>query len=157
MGELMNTKADEDKVWNLLVTNYEECEYHGLSMEELKEFLQDEWSRDFNGMFIGRDVDCIGRLGIFFYEDKAYVGYEDFEKQQWVCSFDLDACNRPDWDEYVRLTPDNTQEFSFLRCSIIPKSRAMQMVENYLASGRLEGLYLSGTDGKPVIASGGHP
>jgi hypothetical protein len=149
----MDNDAIEAKVWYLSVTNYEEYECHRLSMQELKELIADEWDRRFNGLFIGRDVDCVGRLGVFFYDDMAYVAYEDFEREEWHCSYDLAACDRPDWDELIRLTPDDTHEFSFRRCSIIGKKHAFQIIETYLSSGRVEGLYFSGSDGKPVIGN----
>lgn len=146
----MSNEMIPDKVWNLYVTNYEEYECHELSKEDLREMLQEQWDRNFSGFMIGRDVDCIGRLGVFFYDDNAYVAYEDFEKGEWRCSYDLGACDSPDWDEMVRLTPDDTQDYSFRRCSIIAKTRAMQIVNRYLNSGELVELYLSDSKGKPV-------
>lgn len=147
----MSIEASQDKVWNISITNYEEYECHELSREELQAMFQDEWNREFNGIFFGRDVDCVGRLMVFFKEDSAYVAYEDFEKQEWRCSYELEACERPDWDELVRLTPDDTQEYAFRRCSIISKDRALQIVERYLISGELQDLYLSDASGKPVM------
>ncbi len=147
----MNSQASQEKVWNISVTNYEEYECHQLSKEELQEMFQDEWNREFNGIIIGRDVDCLGRLMVFFKDGNAYVAYEDFETQQWRCSYELEACERPDWDELIRLTPDDTQDYAFRRCSIIPKERALRIVESYLATGELQNLYLSGPTGKPMM------
>jgi len=147
----MSNESGQKKVWNIYVTNYEEYECHELSQEELQEMLQDEWNREFNGIFVGRDVDCTGRLMVFFQADSAYVAYEDFERQEWRCSYDLEACERPDWDELIRLTPDDTQDYAFRKCSIISKDRALGIVECYLASGDLNDLYLSDATGKPIV------
>ncbi len=116
--------------------------------------LQEEWGREFNGIFIGGDVNCIGRLMVFFQGDLAYVAFEAvFEREQWRCSYEVRmACDGLDWDELVRLTPDDAQEYSIRRCSIIPKDRAWHIVKSYLQSGELEGLYLSSANGKPVLA-----
>src|SRR5262249_25635361 len=116
------------------------------------ELLEEEWNREFNGVFIGRDVNCLGRLATFFRGDSAYVAYEDFESPEWPCSYDLEACERADWCEMVRLTPEDTQEYSFRKCSIIPKNRAWRIVAHYLASGELVDLYLSDAIGKPVLS-----
>lgn len=146
----MTTSEDSvENVWNLSVTNYEEYEYHELSREELQEILREEWNRSFNGLFVGRDVDCVGRIGAFFYQDQAYVAYEDFEKQALCCSYDPTVRERSDWDSYVRLTPGNTHDFSFRRCSIITKASAMQIIENYLQSNKLDKLYFLDSDGRP--------
>lgn len=147
----MNNEPSHEKVWNIYVTNYGEYECHDLSKDELQGILEDEWNREFNGIFIGRDVDCIGRLMVFFQADSAYVAYEDFERQEWRCSYELDACERPDWDELIRLTPEDTQDYAFRKCSIIPKERALRIVERYLASGELDDLYVSAATGKPIV------
>jgi hypothetical protein len=146
----MNNEFTEDKAWNLSVINYKEYEYHELSIADLQEVLQEEWNRPFNGMFIGQDVDSVGNLGVFFYHDMAYVGYDDFSNEQSWCSYDPEACDRPGWDEMVRLTPDDAHDFAFVRGSLIPKERAQQIVEDYLSSGEITGLYLTGRDGKPL-------
>ena len=147
----MNNESNHEEGCNVYVTSYAEYECDELSLEELHEMLQDEWCREFNGIFIGRDVDCVGRLLVFFRADSAYVAYEDFENQEWRCSYELEACEKPDWNELVRLTPDDTQDYAFRKCSIISKDRALQIVERYLASGQLDDLYLSGVTGKPVV------
>jgi hypothetical protein len=150
----MKEENEHEKVWYLSCTNYKESEFHHLSMEELRELLEAEWQQHFNGLFIGRDVDCSGRLGAFFLGERAFVAYENFDTSEWRYSYDLTACERRDWDDMVRLTPDDTQDYAFRRCQLIPKQRAWEIVERYLSTGSLSGLYLSDKDGKPVIESG---
>jgi hypothetical protein len=146
----MDSLHTDNKRWSLNVTNYDEYEYDGLLVSELRRLILEECAREFSGMFIGRE-DCAGRLGVFFFWDDAYVAYEDCDKQQWQCSYDLDALKRPGWEEYVRLTPDDTHDYSFRRCSIIPKKRALEIVDRYLSTGELKGLYGSGSDGRPTL------
>ena len=137
--------------WNVQLQNYRNYEYHELTIGDLKEILEDEWSCEFNGIFIGRDRDCTGQLGIFFRADSAYVAYEDFDHQQWWCSYNLAACDAEDWNELVRLTPDDAEDFTFRKCSIISKQNAWQIVEQYLLTGSKAGLHRSGNDGKPEL------
>src|SRR5262245_52237498 len=118
--------------------NYVEEEFHRLSMEDLRELLEAEWEQPFNGLIIGRDVDCVGRLWAFFRGESAYVSYEDFDSIYFRNTFDLAACDRPDWEKMVRLTPDNAQDWSFRKCEIIPKARAWEIVDRYLNTGSLE-------------------
>lgn len=145
----MSSEEDEGKVWNIYITNCEEFECHGLTKADLHEMLEDEWNREFNGIIIGRDRDCRGRLIVFFKGKSAYVAYDDFDDPRWLCAFDLEACKSEDRDELVRLTPDDTQEYSFRRRSVIPKERALRIVERYLTSGDLQGLYADTKDGLP--------
>ena len=147
----MSDHSDQDKVWNIAVTNYGEYEYHELSKAELKEIFQEQWKERVNGILIGRDVECVGRLGVFFSDDMAFLAYEDFDNRQWRYSYDLKACEKADWNELVRLTPDDAEEYSFRRCSIIPKDCALEIVEHYINTEEVDGLYLAAPDGKPVI------
>ena len=145
----MQHDQQHDRAWNIFLTNYDEGEYHRLSKEELLGILQDEWEKDFNGIFIGRDVDCVGRLGIFFKGVEAFVGYEDFENNLFWASYDAKAREAADWDQMVRLSPDDSQEWSFQRCSIIPKRAAWDILEHHLATLEVLGLYLLDSDVKP--------
>jgi hypothetical protein len=149
----MKGKSEHEKVWYLALTNYEESEFHYLSINDLRELLEAEWDQHFNGIFIGRDVDCVGRLGVFFLGESAFVAYEDFDTGECQVSFDLTAIDRQDWDRMVRLTPEDTQEYSFRQCNLIPKPRAWEIVDSYVSSGSLDGLFLSSMDGKPLIES----
>jgi hypothetical protein len=152
-GDNVERDQDQDKAWNTYLTNYGESEYHRLSKEDLLDILQEEWGRAFNGIIIGRDIDCVGRLLVFFCHSDAYVAYEDFVNNAWWCSYHLKACAEPGWDELVRLTPDDTEEYSFRRCSIIRKEQALTIVQYYLTSGELRGLYKSDENGKPILGS----
>jgi hypothetical protein len=96
-------------------------------------------------------LTALGASECFFNHDQAYVCYEDFDTGQWRCSGGFMECDGPSSDEYVRLTPDDTQEYSFIRSSIIPKARALKIVERYLASGELDGLYPLDSMGKPAV------
>jgi hypothetical protein len=132
------------------VTNYGEREHHDLSLSGLQELLLQEWKREFNGLIIDRDEEGVGRLYAFFSGELAYVAYEDLDNEQWRCSYDLDECKRTGWDELVRLTPDDTQDYAFRKCSLISKDRAMRIVNDYVASGNVVNLYLMGPTGQPV-------
>jgi hypothetical protein len=141
---------EQDQAWNLFVTNYGEGEYHSLSKEDFLDLLDEEWARDFNGIFIGRDVDCIGRLGVFFYHSSAYVGYESFVSNDWWSSFDPSVCYEPNQREMVRLSPDDTQDWSFPRCSIIPKDQAWVIVEEYVNTKLLVNVRKEGGSDAPA-------
>lgn len=147
----MNTDSRRGKVWNIFITNYKERVYHGLSVEEIEGIVQEEWEREFNGIDVGSDVGCLGHLMVFFQGDNAYVAYEDIGTREWRCSYDLEACDRPDWEQMVRLTPSDTHDYSFRRCSLVSKECARQIVKRFIQSGDLKDLYLTDANGKPVI------
>jgi hypothetical protein len=134
------------------MASHAEGEYHHLTKQELLELVQDEWTREFNGFFIGRDIDCVGRLCVFFHRDRAFAGYEDFDNKLFLASCDAEACNGRNWDELVRLTPDDAEEYSFRRCSIISKKQAWTILQEYVNSRRLIELYLENKEGKPMVA-----
>jgi hypothetical protein len=131
-------QASPDDEWNVLLL-HEGAECHHLSKDELLGILEDEWAREFNALFIGRDVDCVGRLGTFFFGDTAYVCYEDFEMERWLCSRGpKDAV--AGGDTLVRLSPENAEEYSFPRQSLITKAEAWVILRDYVASLQLTGL-----------------
>lgn len=143
----------QENAWYVMFMNYDDGEYHHLSRTALLEILREEWGKQFNGFFVGRDVECVGRLGVFFQGMHAYIGYEEFDSTNWWSSFDLNACETPDCNEMVRLTPDDAEDFSFRRCSLIPKEAAWLILEEYVTSLKVAGLYLEDGNGKPIIGS----
>lgn len=147
----MQDNQNQDKPWYLILV-FENWEMHELSGEDLLELLREEWAKDFNGLFIGRDIDGVNRLGVFFSDNRAFVGLENFVSDAFSCSYNPAARSAADWDEMVRLSPRDREDFSYRRCEIISKEQAWEMLEEYLLSGRVRGLYLLGADGRPVNA-----
>jgi hypothetical protein len=60
--------ASPDSEWYIVLLN-EDAEYHHLSKDEVLSLAEDEWAKESNALLIGRDEDCIGRLGAFFLGD----------------------------------------------------------------------------------------
>lgn len=147
----MTNHDDEAKVWNVTFMNYGEHEYLDFSLNELQVILREEWQREFNGLIIGPDIECRGQLFAFFWGERAYIAYEDFGTKEWKCSYDMQACERPDWNDLIWLAPDDAQDRPFRKCSIISKGHAWQIIQTFLASGELQDMYVSGATGKPAI------
>lgn len=147
----MTNEICQNGEWNLSLSNYDEYEYHDLSRNDLLSILNDEWHQSFNGIIIGRDINCAGRLHVHFLDDTAYVAYEDFVNGEWKQTFDLKVCEEHAWDYLIRLSPDDAHEYSFPRCSLVPKQVARAIVDRYVDTGELDGLYLADVNGKPVI------
>jgi hypothetical protein len=127
-----------DDEWNVLLL-HENAEYHHLSKDILLSILQDEWGKEFNALFIGRDVDCVGRLGAVFLGDAAFVSYEEFATGRWLFSRGPDD-PRSGGDRLVRLSPENAEDYSFPRRSLITKPEAWAAIRTYVASFQLTGL-----------------
>ncbi len=146
----MGSKYDSN--WNLALLN-DGGEYHHLSKDELLELVGEEWYRDYNAMFIGRDVDCVGRLGVFFMAQSAFVGYEDFERQLFWSAYVPSAREKANWSEMIRLSPPDTNDWSFRRSEIVSKEHAWAIVDYYLASSQTIDMWLLDADGKPTLVA----
>jgi hypothetical protein len=132
--EIPSTKSSPDEGWNIHLV-HEDAEYHHLSRDDLLAILEDEWEKEFNALLIGRDVDCLGRLGAFFLGDAASVYYEEFDTGRWLSSYGPNG-----GDELVRLSPENAEDYCFLRCQLIDKAGAWYIVQSYVASLQVVGL-----------------
>jgi len=126
----MISQDRRDEAWYIALTRDGGGEYHHLSKDALVEQLTEEWNREYNGIFVGRDIDCEGRLLIFFRGQDAQVFYEDFVNGRWLSSYNPTVSNESDRAELVRLSPENTEESSFPRYSIISKARLSRLFDS---------------------------
>jgi hypothetical protein len=119
-----------------LVRVHENWEYHHLSRDDLLDLLRQEWARDFSAFLVGRDVECVGILEVFFLADMAYVSYVGFDGNRWLASTSPDPAD-PEQDEMVRLSPVDHEDFSFPRRFLVPKVEAWRVIQEYVSSLRV--------------------
>src|SRR5262249_52931666 len=127
MALAMESRLDNE--WYILLL-HEDAEYHHLARVDLFDLLREAWAKEFNALFIGRDVDCLGRLGAFFRDESAYVAYEEFDTGRWLSSHNPSGAEG-NGEEDVRLSPDNAEDYSFLRRLLITKTEAWAIVQEY--------------------------
>jgi len=118
---------------------HENVEYHHLLKDDLFEILKGEWAKEFNALLIGRDVDYAGRLNAFFLKEFAWIGYDQFDTGKCFSSRSSNS-TETSIDTFVRLSPENVEDYSFPQNSIISKQQAWSIVREYIASLWLVGL-----------------
>jgi hypothetical protein len=139
-----------EEKWGIYVTNYEYYESHMLSEEDVTELLNIEAELPFNGIFVSLDIDPKGRLGIYYMDSSAIVMYENYSTGRWLSSSCEEYQLREDWNRVVRLSPRDSEEYSFLQCAVIEKDLGIEIVKKYISTFELERLYPVGTDCRPI-------
>jgi len=135
--------------WSLCVTGYEERNYgQDLPAVELERILAEELSQEFVTVSLGRSTG--DGIDVFLYCDSAVVLYGDQAGRKW-CSVDLEHVNEPNSGQLVRMSPHDSEDFSFPRWNVISRQVALRVLRSYIDNLQPNGLYAVGLDGTTLL------
>lgn len=146
----MSNQTDSTN-WSLVVENYQSYDYGTeLTLPQLEMLLSAELNKEFNSLTItDKDGNCIS---IFYKANDATVLFRDRRTGHCWSSYNIQRVHDPKASAFVRLTPNDAEDFSFEAYRVIPKQEAIQVLKHFIAHGGPIGLYLVGEDGKPQLS-----
>ncbi|HXG10418.1 MAG TPA: hypothetical protein VNK04_11690 [Gemmataceae bacterium] len=149
----MDKEIDRSRKWTFFVHNCESRHYGtDLTLAELEALIPEEWNRDFNNLYLA-NWDRKNDLSITFQGNNAVVLYSDYKTGHHWSSCDLRRVHDPKAAEVIRLSPEDSEDFSFEGYRVIPKQEAFRILKHYMSYGQPIGLYLVGEDGKPQLST----
>jgi len=126
----MSEQGSLPRTFRLGISSHPYQQFNNLPRGEVDHILEREWEKSFNCISferLGADT-----LWAIFQGDDAVVVHKREIDQREMCSHNPVYDSAPDRDAYVRLSPDDEEDFSFPKRMVISKAAAKQLVDKYL-------------------------